>query len=147
MTVHLYYDYSDTNVVNKNIELKISLSGTLRDECSITDPTILIEYNGVFDFTYMMIPEFSRYYYITSIVAVRSGLWAVTGHVDVLMSFKEYFYNCYGIVSRQENLYNLYLDDDRLKVTSKRNYVTKTFQTPALTSTYNVVLILAGGAT
>lgn len=147
MTVHLYYNYSDSNVVNKNIELKNSLSGSLRDECSITDPTILIEYSGAFDFTYMMIPEFSRYYYITSIVAVRAGLWAVTGHVDVLMSFKEYFYNCYGIVSRQENLYNLYLDDDRLKVTSKRNYVTKTFQTPDLSSTYNVVLILAGGST
>lgn len=147
MTVHLYYNYSDSNVVNKNIELKTSLSGSLRDECSITDPTILIEYSGAFDFTYMMIPEFNRYYYIKSIVAVRTGLWAVTGHVDVLMSFKEYFYNCYGIVSRQENLYNLYLDDDRLKVTSKRKYVTKTFQTPALSSPYNVVLILAGGST
>ena len=145
MTVHLYYNYSDTNVVNKNIELKQSMSGTLRDECSITDPTILVEYNGVFDFQYMRIPEFSRFYYVTSIVAVRAGLWAISGHVDVLMSFKEYFYNCYGIVSRQENLYNLYLDDDRLKVSSERQYVTKAFNSPLQTSTYNVVLTLAGG--
>lgn len=145
MIVELYYNYSDSNVVNKNIEHREYMSGTLREECSITDPTILIEYEGIFDFQYMRIPDFNRYYYITSVVAVRAGLWAITGHVDVLMSFKEYFYNCYGIVSRQENLYNLYLDDDRLKVTSQRQYVTKTFQTPPLSSTYNIVLILAGG--
>lgn len=147
MTIVLYKNNSDINYLDKNLELIDSLTGSLRGECSVTDPTILIESEYVFaNVNYFYIPEFNRYYYVKSITSVNTNLWLISGHVDVLGTYKEAIRANDALVTRQQNLYNLYLDDDRLHITSRRLHATKTFPGgPAIGTGGSVVIILAGG--
>ena len=70
MTIRLYNNVSDKNVVDKQLtQVGNDITGTLRDDCSVVDPVIAIEgiaanINGV---NYAYIPEFNRYYYINNI--------------------------------------------------------------------------------
>lgn len=148
MNVYLYHNSSDINVVDKSLSSALSVSGTLKENCSVTDPTILINAGNISTVNYMHIPEFDRYYYITNIVSVRNGLWAVSGHVDVLMSYKSQIRARSAILSRtaNQNYANLYLDDDRLSVTCRRDFQLIPFPNRTLSTGGNsFVLTCAGG--
>ena len=90
------------------------LYGTLRKATSITRSIIEIEYDDVFDYNYAYISLFNRYYFITDIISLRTGLWQINLKCDVLMSFKNQILNKEVIVDRQEFNYNDYLVDDKI---------------------------------
>lgn len=152
MTVTLYKNKSDPEVVNKSLDLIVQLTGTLREATSILDPVIVLEteVDIISSCNYTHITDFKRYYFITNVRSIRNGLWEIALHVDVLMSHKEKLLKQSAIIARQENLYNLYLDDDRFLVDSQRIYTTLDFpnKVAAASAGNNVacfVLTLAGG--
>lgn len=147
MTVTLYHNTSDSNYLDKSLSEIITVSGNLRDSCSILEPTIMLNTSNIATANYMYIPEFERYYYITNIVAVRMGLWAVSGHVDVLYTYRNAIRRCGAIVARQQNLYNLYLDDDKFLVNAQRMFTAHTFPNRIADASSGpaFVLTVAGG--
>lgn len=147
MTITLYDNRSDNNYINKRIYEITTVVGTLRDSCSVLEPTILIEAENLSRANYMHIPEFGRYYYITNIVSVRTGLWAISGHVDVLYTYSSEIRSCGAIIARQQNLYNLYLDDDKFLVNAQRMFTAHTFpnRLSEVSSGPAFVLTIAGG--
>lgn len=144
MIIKLQKSLSDKDVVHKSLTDVLTLEGTLRDETSVIDPIIMIETNdnNIFGCNYMTIDDFGRNYYITNIDIVRTGLVRITAHVDVLMTYKEQFKNCQCIVAKQENKYNLYLDDGTFKYYNNPSVVTKDF--PSGFHTYGYSLVMAG---
>ncbi len=89
MNITFYHNKSLNNKLNKELEIGLELTGTLRSECDIVNPVILIESTSdIIGYNYIFIEEFNRYYFIKQIVSVRNNLWRVSAHVDVLMSFK-----------------------------------------------------------
>lgn len=146
MTLSLYENKSDERVLNKSITTVATYEGYLRDESSITNPVVLIE--GVFNIynngnvNYMYLPDYRRYYYITDIIQKRANLVEIYGRVDVLMSFKDEIKSCSGIVKRQANKWNLYLDDGSLKVYQNKVIITKVF--PSGFNDERFVLITSG---
>lgn len=117
MNFTLYRNMSEVNKVNKNITELTQLTGTLKEESSIIDPVILVagidNYLANANFAY--IPEFHRYYFITNIESVRTNLWRITMHVDVLYTYKEYIWPNYAIIQRNEIEYDLKLNDGLFK--------------------------------
>lgn len=93
-------------------------TGELKSETSIIDPVILIECDlaDVRKANYMRIPGFGRKYFINNIRSVRTGLVAFECHVDVLASFADAIKENYGLIRRNENEWNLLLNDGVLKV-------------------------------
>lgn len=146
MTITLYRNSSDINVVDKSISSLLTLTGTLRSESSIISPTILVEDNSntVVSSNYLYIPEWNRYYYITDIESIRTGLWAISAKVDVLMSFRQGIRGCSAIIARQENEYNLYLDDDKFLVNANRKVVARQFPNAPATGFGSFMLIMSG---
>ena len=63
MNISLYKNSSDSRCINKKITLVSSMTGNLKNESSIINPTILIETDNI-DFNYLYIQEFKRYYYV-----------------------------------------------------------------------------------
>lgn len=122
MTIKLYKNLSDKVVVDKNItQLGSDVTGTLREGCSIIDP--VIKFEGVVDThlsdaNYCYISEFGRYYYINNIVCV-GNLFECHMHVDVLKTYSAGIRSNSAVVSRQENNYNLYLQDGVFKTYSQ----------------------------
>lgn len=90
MEIQFFVNKSEPNKLNKVLLPADTFNGTLREECGIETPSILIESDSTLtSYNYFYIPDFNRFYFRTSITSVRNNLWRVTGKTDVLMSFKE----------------------------------------------------------
>lgn len=86
--VGLYANLSEPNKINKNLQAGPVYTGSLRDGTSILDPVVLIEAGTLAGYNYARIPAFGRYYYITNISSLRTGLWEVSMHTDPLMTYR-----------------------------------------------------------
>ena len=115
MKITLYKNSATPNRVDKTDFLtKVStLEGVLRDETSVTNMDITIEYNSVPTFNYCYVPLFNRYYYITDITSIRNNVWELTLSVDVLMTYKDGIYSCKGFVERNEDENNPNIVDNK----------------------------------
>ena len=88
-TISLFKTDSENNRVVKTLTDEKQLSGELRNQTSVLNPSIRIESaDNISTYNYAYISEFSRYYYITDIVSVRTNCWVVSLRCDVLMSYK-----------------------------------------------------------
>lgn len=144
MTITLYRNISEYNAVNKSIAELTTLIGTLREESSIIDPVITIsDIDGYVDsMNYAYIPEFNRYYFITNIESVRNNLWRVLFHVDVLYTYRAQIKGNRAIIERNENEYDLKLNDGLFK--TQQNPRIAQFPFPSGFNTWNFVLAIAG---
>ena len=112
MKIEFYKNSSEKNKIGKFLSSVLTLNGNLRDECSITSPSILVEATSLVDYNYCYIPEFKRYYFISDITSVRNNLWRVSLKCDVLESFKSDILNLSCIVDKQQNQsYSNNIDD------------------------------------
>lgn len=144
MQITLQVNESDDRKINKTITDISTLTGALREESSIIDPVIMIEgsVSTIAGCNYMTIPEFGRAYFITDITSIRDNLLQVSGHVDVLSTYATQILANTGIVRRQENEWNLYLDDGSFKVYNNPIILTRAF--PSGFSTLSFILAVAG---
>ena len=144
--IRLMTNNSADNVAEKDFTTIDTLTGTLKGDTSITNPTIRINYDGALqDVNYFYIPQFQRYYFITDIKSVRSGIWDISGHCDVLTtawklsSLKQ----CMGITRKSQKNWNLDINDGSIKVYQNPLVTTELF--PSGFNTFNYVLAVAGG--
>lgn len=146
MTVTLYRNNSPPNYWTKDIVQLWSGEGTLREPCDVCNPSILIEGDlstYINRMNYMYIDDFSRYYYLNPPIVTGYNLYAISGTVDALMSWKDYALDNDAIIARQENLYNLYLDDGVFKAYSNPIIQRLNFSGGFTTSEF--ILVVAGG--
>ena len=89
-TISLFKTASENNRVVKVLTDEKQLSGELRNQTSVLNPTIRIESSdNISGYNYCYISEFGRDYYITDIGSVRTNCWVVSLRCDVLMSYKD----------------------------------------------------------
>ena len=135
---------SDDNVLSKSIENLSTVTGTLKEKTSILSPVITISGAIPIQCNYMYIAEFGRYYFVEDITSVHNNVFEVSARVDVLQTYASQIRACTGIVARQKDKWNLYVDDGTFK----------TYQNPLLTikkfpngfTTQEFVLAVAGGS-
>lgn len=133
----------ELNKISKSPSTVMTLTGTLRDETDIVDPVIIIEYAGTLtNCNYMYISEFNRYYFITKIESVRTNLWRVYAHCDVLKTYAQAILGTPAVVARSETRYNLMLNDSFFKVYSNPRLQIANF--PNKFSGYSYVLVMNG---
>lgn len=146
MEIDFFVNKSEPNKLNKDLLPADTFEGTLREECPIEKPTILIESDSTLtSYNYFYIPDFNRFYFRTSITSVRNNLWRVTGRTDVLMSFKEAILAFDAILKDSENLgANNYLAGNQWidLVKTKTDIVTFPY---GLSNNGEFILITAGG--
>ena len=126
MNITLYNNSSPKIQIGKNLTVVKSMTGELREECDMINPSILIENAGVISANYAYIPEFGRYYFITKITSVRKDLWRVDMHVDVRETYKNQIKANTAVVARSSGYYNLYLPDSKMPLTQDNFNITYT---------------------
>ena len=149
-----------SSLINPSILIELNPS-TLSDSNIIDDNGIYVMVNGirvtwnnfvyqyVLSANYVYIPEFNRYYFINDIISIRTNMWRLNMHVDVLMSYKKQIKQMNAFVNRNEFEYDEMIKDDLVSyyydkevseyVPTKGNKVNTTFDTNA-THTKNCVL-------
>lgn len=116
MEIRLYNNISDNRTIRKKLLNEFSLSGTLRDSCSLIEPVINIESSNVLRFNYVYIPDFQRYYFVKEITNLRKNIWTLELEVDPLMSFKGDILALDVVVDKQSSdlIGDEYIDDGSL---------------------------------
>lgn len=144
ITVKAFKYDSPNNFINKTLIDVATFTGNLRDEASVINPVFELETSSdLSQMNYIWISELHRYYYVTNIVSVATGLWRIYCHVDVLMTYKPQIKAHDAVIARQEGLYNLYLNDGTTFVVTQRSKVVqKTFPNGFTGSSY--VMLVAG---
>ena len=142
MRIILYQNTSPANMVNKSPTQVGVLEGVLRAPTSIINPVISIEYANPVGFNYIYIQEFGRYYFVNGISIESDKLIVVSAHVDVLKTYATAIANFDAVVKRNENKFNLYLDDGIFK--AYQNTKHKVIQFPYGFTEYSYILALAG---
>ena len=129
VTVNIGRTSSEKRQLDKDVTTVKSVSGSLRNDSNIVNPVILVEASAesIATCNYMEIGDFGRKYFITDIKAVSNQLALVSGHVDVLSTYKSQIRKNQAILGRSESNWNLYLNDGSFKVTNKTQVITKKF--------------------
>ena len=110
MNIQLCSNTSEKNKLNKTITTGITLSGSLRSESNVVNPSITINIDNPTIYNYAYIPEFNRYYFITNYISLRTGMWQLNLKSDVLMSFKDSILSSEVLINKTE-------------ITGKNNYL------------------------
>ena len=135
---------SEKNSFPKSKTWALDLSGQLKNTSSIVNPTILVEAVNPSAYNYMYIPEFERYYFIDDIVSVNNNKWEVSGHVDVLETYKNSILSQSAVIKRQQNKFNLYLNDPDFQTYNYDMIQTKKFSASGFNKALNYVLVVNG---
>lgn len=127
----LGYITNDENYVTKNfVAVGTETSAIMKEDTSIIDPVFIMTGNPA---TFAMCNYVqaknlgSRQYFIRDIKTLGNGMIELYCHCDVLSSFETALKTLDAVIERQENDYNLYLDDGSFKVYAKPKVITKNF--------------------
>lgn len=144
MDIVLMNNASPTNQVSKQLTTLATVSGYLRDTSSVIEPIFMIEgdVSTWSNLNYCYISAFSRYYYVNNIVSIRSGVFEVHCRVDVLMSFATQIKNHSALVRRQQQKYNLLINDGSIRTYANAHSLTYGF--PNGFTQHSLVLCVAG---
>lgn len=127
-TIKLQHSASPKKQLTKVVTDELTLTGTLREGSSAMDPVVVIE-AGSFpvNCNYATISAFNRSYFITGIKSVINGMWEISLHCDVLSSFAPEIRANSAIIGKNENQYNLYLNDSRYRCYQDPHIICKKF--------------------
>lgn len=116
--------------VKKNYSTLATLTGSMRDSLNVVEPVFLVQAAIEYDKANALYCDvFDRYYFITGKDWIRTGLLAITCHVDTLVTYRTDLLKNSGIISRNSNLFNGYLPDNRQKLFAYDKIQIKAFPT------------------
>ena len=145
MNIIFYNNKSEDNRLIKTITQISTGTGTLRESCSMIDPSVLTAIADVSNINYAYIADFGRYYFIRKITVDRANLYRLDMHVDVLMSYKTALLDCKGVINSSTKINaNSYLNSDTWVRTEKDTTTIMRFPS-GLSTDGNFILITAGG--
>ena len=150
MQINLFTYTKEKERVNKTEYLtnRFPLNGYLKNETSVKEPVILIEKTNpaLYDYNYLYIEDFKRFYFITGIKQIRQNLWEISAKCDVLYSFMNDILANKCIIDKAENSpdANLYLNDGSFITDSRKYNEVLPFES-GLSLNGSYILICAGG--
>lgn len=146
-SINLYICSDENNKITKtNLSGLKQYTGVFRDEINVMTPVFQIETtDNLSGYNYAYIADFSRYYFVKDIKAVRNGLWEFSLSVDVLMSYAAGILALPAVIRRNENLFNMYLNDSNYMTLNYSRIQTKAFSQGF--GNWNFILTTTGSPT
>lgn len=150
MQISLFRCTCEKNRLDKSdyITDRFAMDGALRNESPVVDPVIIIQKTNPakYNYNYMYIEEFNRWYFINEIVSIRTNIWEIHAHVDVLYTYLADLQGMECIVDKAESYEdsNLYYDDGSFVLDCRNDLEVKEFPN-GLNENGAYILICAGG--
>ena len=136
----------DRHHLHKAIQAVATVTGELRDECSLIHPEIMIEIGevNVTDCNYLefILGNRNRYYYIDDIIMHRTGVVICKCTLDPLMTYESEIRNVGATIERNQYDSDAYLMDENYHIDACSNIVTIDFPTGFTDET--VILLTIG---
>lgn len=125
MNIYFYSTKSENNRLEKVLENKTLLSGTMKNDIDLINPVLQVCTN-LMQFNYCYIPSLSRYYFIDKVEITRTHLYTLYLKIDVLQTYKEQIKNLKVVLSGSKSnpYYKNYIDG----VDVRTDYTTHQFE-------------------
>lgn len=148
MNVILCVNNSENNTIGKNITEVSTVPCVLKQDCSIINPTIILDYDSsaIGSINYIKIPELNRCYFVNDVELLTGHRYMIKANVDVLESFRTDILSLQCIIDKQESRYksNMYYDDGSY-VSEVREYTETISFSNGFNDSGEFILITAGG--
>ena len=145
ISVKLMHNSSPVEKIGKTLDAGTEFTCDLKADTSVLKPTLVLQSSSsLAGFNYMYIPDFQRYYFIDDIVSKNNVIWEVSGHVDVLETYKADILRQEAVIRRQQNKYNLYLNDPDFMTYNYDQLQTLYFSNTGFLKTLSYVLVVNG---
>lgn len=144
MNIVLYRNNSVPNKVSKSLTQVQSIDGNLRSSSSMLAPNFLLVGASLtsVNYNYFKVTEWNRYYFLGPVEFHLNGTVTITGAIDPLMSFADDIKRTRAIIERQENLWNMYLNDPGVIMNQRTKH--KIIAFPNSFNDFSYILALAG---
>lgn len=139
-----YNTKSSPETVNKVLTDSRQLSIELKAPTDVLSPVIVLGGVDITGYNYCYIPAFKRYYYIDEMETDYGNITGRKCSVDVLMTYKSQIKQLNAIVERQQNYYNLYLNDLQIPDYAYKRIQTKQFPQQPLNVAGTMLLAVMG---
>lgn len=144
----LYVNTSDDRYVNKNISNIGEYTIVFKSDENSIRPTLKISDSNIPETAnYVYLSELNRYYYIRNKRYSKQCIY-LECEIDPRMSFRSQLGDMEAIISRNERLYNLYLNDEKMEMLNYPYYQTLNMTcvegTPFNMQTNQILLSLVG---
>lgn len=145
---NLYFNKSDHRVMNKTLELVNDDVGVyLIENADTMEPVLKLSKNISFrNFNYVYLSFTDKYYYVSKPPTMKEGFYEIPLHEDVLYTHRAGIKNCYGIIKRNQYRFDLYLNDEKMKLKGYQSIRTLKFPYPLTNTAQQFVLGLVGGS-
>lgn len=100
MILKLYNTTDSNNTIGKTLTEEQIFDITFKETVDIINPVVMLKNDVPILKNYAYIPEFDRYYFITSIQIQPNKIYKLFLECDVLESFKSDILASYGLVTR-----------------------------------------------
>lgn len=140
---------SPTNKLDKSFESGTStFDVVMKENTDVFKPTFTIQTSErLWDYNYIDGSNFSgRQYFITDIRSIGNNRFEVDAKTDVLSTWKSQIRGNSAVIRRQENLFNLYLDDPEFHVLNYERIQTLKFPANAFNKTLKYILVVNNDA-
>lgn len=150
MQINLFTCTAENERINKSdfLSNRFTLEGTLKNNCSALDPIITVQKTNPakYNYNYMYIEEFGRWYFITDIITLHNNIWEIHAHVDVLFTWRNDIITMEAVADKLEDFTNsnVYYDDGSFIMDCRKDISVKEFPN-GLNETGQYILICAGG--
>lgn len=139
---------SPVNKLDKEFEIgnTLTVSVALKQNTDVFKPTFIIQTaSELWNYNYVDGSQFSgRQYFITDVRSIGYLQYEVDCRTDVLSTWSAQIKNNTAVVSRQEKLYNLYLDDPYFHVYNYERIQTLKFPDNDFMKSLQYVLVTNG---
>ena len=99
-----------------------TISCVLKENCSITSPSIIISGNN-FGINYVHIGDFNRYYFVNDITVIDNNMMQLDLSEDVLASNKTEIGATNAMILRSSTGYNVWIPDNEVYVSTQKTLV------------------------
>lgn len=145
LTATLYISASPVEKIGKALTAGGSYSCTLKETTSVLNPVLIVRTSDpVYNYNYLYIQEFGRYYFINDIRSVNNNVWEISAHVDVLETYSTAILANSAVIKRQASQYNLYLDDPDFHAYNYERIQTLKFPDNVFNKNLNYILVVNG---
>lgn len=145
LTVKMQINGSPKNKIGKTLTGDKTYTCWLKDRTSILRPVIVLETSDdLTGYNYMSISELGRNYFVDDIISLHANLWEIHAHVDVLETYGTSIKANTAVIRRQENQFNLYLDDPEFHTYNTEQISTYKFSKTDFDKTLSYVLVING---
>lgn len=121
MVVKLYKCYDSKNKLNKTLTDEFSLTGNFKNNFSLTDIQLVINFNNIelFNYNYVYIELFHRYYFVNDCKILSNNRIELALSLDVLMTYKTDIENMRVKLSKSSIIF----DDSDCNVSDNKHLV------------------------